>query len=194
MPGDRWQQFANLRAYFAFMWTHPGKKLLFMGDEFGQEREWDHDRGPDWYSLDDPMHASVQLALRDLNHLYREIPALHSKDCVPDGFAWVILDDAHQSILGYFRFASAGDTVLLVVCNFTPVPRYDYRVGVPHSGEWREIFNSDAKIYGGSNIGNGGRRLAETLPSHGQPFSLNLVIPPLATIMFEGMPTEASVG
>jgi 1,4-alpha-glucan branching enzyme len=194
MPGDRWQKFANLRAYFGFMWSHPGKKLLFMGGEFGQEREWDHDRGPDWHLLDDPMHEAVQRVVRDLNVLYRTIPALHKKDCAAEGFAWVIADDRLQSVLGYLRFGDAGDAPVLVMCNFTPVPRYAYRVGVPQGGQWREIFNSDAAIYGGSNVGNAGVCVATGVPSHGHPNSLDLVLPPLATIVLESASTPAPPG
>jgi 1,4-alpha-glucan branching enzyme len=183
MPGDAWQRFANLRAYFGFMWSHPGKKLIFMGGEFGQEREWDHDRGPDWYLLDNPAHAGVQLALRDLNQLYQTTPALHRRDCQHDGFAWAIIDDCVQSVFAYFRYGAWEDAPVLAVCNFTPVPRYDYRIGVPRGGEWLEVFNSDAEIYGGSNLGNGGTCLAEDVPAHGHPMSLRLILPPLATVL-----------
>jgi 1,4-alpha-glucan branching enzyme len=183
MPGDEWQRFANLRAYFAFMWSHPGKKLIFMGGEFGQEREWDHDRGPDWALLDNANHAGVQRALRDLNHLYRETPALHRRDCQPDGFAWVIIDDRAQSVFAYLRYGEWGDAPVLVVCNFTPVPRHDYRIGVPNGSVWHEVFNSDAAIYGGSNLGNGGACAAQDVAAHGHPHSLNLILPPLATIL-----------
>ena len=183
MPGDEWQRFANLRAYFGFMWTHPGKKLLFMGGEFGQEREWSHDWGLDWFELDKPLHTGVQKLVRDLNSIYRENPALYRKDCEPDGFRWVVLDDRDQSVLAYLRFGDAGDPPILAVCNFTPVPRHGYRVGVPRSGAWQEIMNSDAAVYGGSNFGNGGEVQAEDVASHGLPASLALVLPPLATLI-----------
>jgi 1,4-alpha-glucan branching enzyme len=183
MPGDEWQRFANLRAYLGFMWTHPGKKLLFMGCEFGQEREWNHDWGLDWFELDKPMHTGVQKLVRDLNRVYRENPALHRKDCEPDGFRWVVLDDRDQSVLAFLRFGDAGDPPILAVCNFTPVPRRGYRLGVPRGGAWQEIMNSDAAIYGGSNLGNGGEIQAEDVASHGLPASVALLLPPLATLI-----------
>ncbi len=183
MPGDMWQRFANLRAYLGFMWTHPGKKLLFMGGEFAQEREWNHDAELDWHLLDDPRHAGMQLLVRDLNRLYRETPALHRHDCEADGFRWVIIDDRDNSIFAYLRLGGADDPPVLAVCNFTPVPRSGYRIGVPHGGAWRELLNSDAAIYGGSNMGNGGWIDAEAVASHGLPASLSLTLPPLATIV-----------
>jgi 1,4-alpha-glucan branching enzyme len=183
MPGDIWQRFANLRAYFGFMWTHPGKKLLFMGGEFAQEREWNHDRGLDWYLLDDPRHAGVQALIRDLNNVYRETPALHRKDCEADGFRWVVIDDRDQSVFAYLRFGAAGDPPVLAVCNFTPVPRSGYRVGVPRPGVWIEVLNTDAAAYGGANMGNGGGLTASGIESHGLPASLELVLPPLATLI-----------
>ncbi|MBV9757466.1 MAG: 1,4-alpha-glucan branching protein GlgB [Alphaproteobacteria bacterium] len=183
MPGDEWQRFANLRAYFGFMWTHPGKKLLFMGGEFGQEREWSHDWGLDWFVLDRPMHVGVQTLVRDLNRTYRENPALHRKDCESDGFRWVVIDDRDQSVFAYLRFGNPGDPPILAVCNFTPVPRYGYRVGVPQGGAWHEILNSDAAIYGGSGLGNGGVVSGSDVASHGLPASLDLLLPPLATLV-----------
>ena len=183
MPGDTWQKFANLRAYLGFMWTHPGKKLMFMGGEFAQEREWNHDRGLDWHLLDQPENRGVQTLLRDLNALYKTIPALHQRDCEPDGFRWVVLGDAEQSVFAYLRLGSEHAKPALVVCNFTPVPRYGYRLGVPHGGAWREILNTDASVYGGSNVGNGGVIDAEDAPSHDLPASLSLTLPPLATII-----------
>jgi len=183
MPGDEWQRFANLRAYFGFMWTHPGKKLLFMGGEFAQEQEWNHDRGLDWFLLDGPYHARVQALVRDLNRLYRDNPALHRKDCGPDGFRWVVLDDRDQSVFAYLRFGDPEDPPILAVCNFTPVPRHGYRLGVPRGGEWHEILNTDAAAYGGANLGNLGEVEAEDVASHGLPASLTLLLPPLATVM-----------
>jgi 1,4-alpha-glucan branching enzyme len=188
MPGDRWQRFANLRAYFGFMWTHPGKKLLFMGGEFAQEREWNHDTGLDWHLLDDPMHAGMQRLLRDLNHAYRRTPALHVRDCESEGFRWVVMDDRDQSVFAYLRLGGPDDPPALVVCNFTPVPRSLYRIGVPRAGSWREIVNTDAALYGGSNLGNGGEVQAEETGSHGQPASLVLTLPALATIVLS--PTQ----
>jgi 1,4-alpha-glucan branching enzyme len=181
MPGDRWERFANLRAYFAFMWGHPGKKLLFMGSEFAQEREWNHDRDLDWASIDDPAHAGVQRLVRDLNRLYVSEPALHQRDCDPAGFAWMVGDDRSNSVFAFLRFAPDRAPVL-VVCNMTPVPRRGYRIGVPQAGGWREIFNSDSGYYGGSNVGNEGRVETSPVAVHGQAQSLELVLPPLATI------------
>jgi len=183
MPGDEWQKFANLRAYFGFMWTHPGKKLLFMGGEFAQWREWNHDAGLDWFLLDDPRNKGMQLLLADLNAAYRDVPALHARDTEPSGFRWVIMDDSEQSVYAYLRLGASGDAPVLVVCNFTPIPRTGYRVGVPQDGVWSEILNSDAAPYGGSNVGNGGAVTAETVPSHDLPASLVLILPPLVTII-----------
>jgi 1,4-alpha-glucan branching enzyme len=185
MPGDRWQKFANLRAYYGFMFGHPGKKLLFMGGEIAQEREWNHDGSLDWHLLDDPYHYGIQALLRDLNHLYRELPALHQRDCEPEGFEWLELHDSEQSALAFLRRGREPHQVAIVACNFTPVPRYNYRLGVPHGGHYRERLNSDAEMYGGSNIGNGGGLWAEPVPSHGRPFSLSMTLPPLATVIFE---------
>jgi len=183
MPGDEWQRFANLRAYFGFMWTHPGKKLLFMGGEFAQEQEWNHDRGLDWFLLDRPNHARVQALALDLNRVYRDNPALHRKDCEPDGFRWVVLDDRDQSVFAYLRFGNPEDPPILAVCNFTPVPRHGYRVGVPRGGAWHEILNTDAAEYGGANLGNMGEVEAEDMASHGLGASLTLTLPPLATVI-----------
>jgi 1,4-alpha-glucan branching enzyme len=181
MPGDRWQRFANLRAYFGFMWGHPGKKLLFMGCEFAQEREWNHDRELDWPSLDDPAHAGVQRVVRDLNRLYASEPALHRRDCDPSDFMWTVGDDRSNSVYSFLRLAP-DQSPILVVCNMTPVPRHGYRIGVPQAGGWREIFNSDSGYYGGSNVGNEGRVETAAIAAHGQQQSIELVLPPLATI------------
>jgi 1,4-alpha-glucan branching enzyme len=181
MPGDRWQRFANLRAYFGLMWGHPGKKLLFMGGEWAQEREWNHDRDLDWRSIDDPMHAGVQRLVRDLNHLYASEPSLHRRDCEASGFDWVIGDDRSNSVFAFLRLA-ANEAPVLVVCNMTSVPRHGYRIGVPRAGNWREILNSDSAFYGGSNVGNEGDVAAGPVPAHGVAQSLELVLPPLATI------------
>jgi 1,4-alpha-glucan branching enzyme len=184
MPGDRWQRFANLRAYYAFMWSHPGKKLLFMGSEFAQEREWNHDTGLDWHLLGDPMHRGVQQVLRDLNRLYRELPALHELDADPAGFQWIDAGDAEQSTLSYLRRSRDPHELAIIAANFTPVPRRGFRVGVPRAGRYRECFNSDALEYGGSGLGNGGGVEAEAHPAHGQAYSLVLTLPPLATLVF----------
>jgi 1,4-alpha-glucan branching enzyme len=183
MPGDTWQRFANLRAYFGFMWTHPGKKLLFMGGEFAQDREWNHDTGLDWFLLDDPLHRGVQSVVRDLNAAYRNNPALHVRDARPDGFSWVVMDDTGQSVFAYLRLGEDGDPPVLAVCNFTPVPRSGYRVGVPLAGPWQEIVNTDASIYGGSGVGNNGEVTAEPIAAHGHAASLSLTLPPLATLI-----------
>ena len=188
MPGDRWQRFANLRAYYGFMWTHPGKKLLFMGGEFAQQHEWNHDTSLDWHLLGDPLHRGVQRAVRDLNRLYRELPALHELDTEPDGFQWIDAGDAEQSTLAYMRRSRDPHELAVVVANFTPVPRHDYRIGVPHGGLYRERFNSDAFDYGGSGLGNAGAVRAQAHPAHGQAHSLVLTLPPLATLLFTHEP------
>jgi 1,4-alpha-glucan branching enzyme len=181
MPGDAWQRLANLRAYFGFMWTQPGKKLLFMGGEFAQEREWNHDWQLDWDLLDDPRHRGVQRLVRDLNRLYAAEPALHARDCDPSGFRWLVADDRLDSVYAYLRLAGNGRP-MLAVSNFTPVPRPNYRIGVPVSGDWRVVLNTDAPTYGGSGfpLRNGA---ALPAPSHGQPASLDLDLPPLATLI-----------
>jgi len=183
MRGDDWQRFAGLRAYFGFMWSHPGKKLIFMGGEFAQPREWNHDAPLDWGCLDDPRHRGVQLMLRDLNRLYGQEPALHRLDCDPAGFAWIIGDDRDNSVLAYLRRGADGDPPILAVVNMTPVTRRGYRVGVPGGGTWHEVFNSDAGHYGGSNTGNAGAVRAAAVAAHGQPASVELVLPPLSTIL-----------
>jgi 1,4-alpha-glucan branching enzyme len=184
MPGDQWQRFANLRAYFAFMWTHPGKKLLFMGGEFAQEREWNHDIGLDWQLMGDPFHAGVHRLMRDLNWLYRSTPALYQRDCEPEGFRWIDAANGSESVLSYMRWAADGEGLAVIVCNFTPVPRQNYRIGVPRPGYYRERVNTDALDYHGSGIGNFGAIEAEPTPMHGQPYSLRLWLPPLATLIF----------
>ncbi|MCB1653506.1 MAG: 1,4-alpha-glucan branching enzyme, partial [Pseudomonadales bacterium] len=184
MPGDRWQKFANLRAYLSFMWAHPGKKLLFMGCEFGQWREWNHDQQLDWYLLQYHDHQGVQKLVGDLNRLYREEPALHDQDDVAQGFQWLIGDDATNSVYAWLRWSKAGKP-LLVVANFTPVPRPGYRIGVPFSGTWQEVLNSDADTYAGSNYGNGGGVMTQALPSHGQEVSLALNLPPLGVLILQ---------
>lgn len=182
MPGDRWQKLANLRAYLGFMWSHPGKKLIFMGSEIASWREWNHDRYVDWSLLDDPSHAGLQRLVRDLNRLYAGTPALHRSDAEPAGFAWVVGDDFTNSVFAFLRKA-ADEPPILVVCNLTPVPRYDYRIGVPSGGSWHEIANTDSRFYGGSDLGNDGRVQALSEPAHGHGHSLRLTLPPLATIM-----------
>jgi 1,4-alpha-glucan branching enzyme len=185
MPGDHWQKFANLRAYFGFMWTHPGKKLVFMGGEIAQWAEWNHDGEIDWNAADNPLHGGVRRLLRDLNRTYREQPALHLRDSDPAGFRWVVGGDYGNSVYAFLRIGSDEAPPLLAVANFTPVPRYGYRVGVPWRGRWRELVNTDAAIYGGSNMGNGGGLHTADTPSHGHDQSLELILPPLATILLQ---------
>ncbi len=183
MPGDQWQRFANLRAYYAFMWMHPGKKLLFMGGEFGQEREWNHDHALDWHLLEDPLHRGVQSLIRDLNRLYRDIPALHEADCSADGFEWIDSNDADNSVLAFLRKGSDTNDPMIVICNFTPIVRERYCIGAPRGGAWSEILNSDSSFYGGSNVGNQTHVNAIDNPRHGRPASLELTLPPLATLV-----------
>jgi 1,4-alpha-glucan branching enzyme len=179
MPGDNWQRFANLRAYYAFMFGHPGKKLMFMGGEFGQEREWSHDHSLDWHLLEDPLHAGVQSLIRDLNKLYRDIPALHELDCDPEGFEWTVMHDADRSVFAWLRKGRDTNDRCLVVVNFTPQVYRDYRIKVPFPGVWREVLNTDSAIYGGSNVGNAGA--VRTLDEGSIP-EVSLAIPPLAAI------------
>ena len=181
MPGDEWQQFANLRALFAYMWTHPGKKLLFMGGEFAQRREWTHEGELEWWVADLPGHAGVRKLVRELNHVYRAERALHALDFAPQGFEWIDAGNAEQSVFAWLRRSS--DECVLVVGNFTPVPHSNYLVGVPARGVWREIFNSDAREYGGSGWGNLGGVESCPVAAHGRPESVNLTLPPLAVIV-----------
>jgi 1,4-alpha-glucan branching enzyme len=193
MPGDRWQQFANLRAYFGFMWAHPGKKLLFMGGEFGQEREWNHDASLDWHLLEQADHAGVKRLVGDLNKAYRTLPALHQRDCEPSGFQWLVADDSLNSVLAFARIGDEGEKPVAVACNFTPMPRSDYRIGVPSKGFWREVVNTDAADYGGANMGNMGGVHTQDIASHGFAQSICLTLPPLATLILqcEGEPEQA---
>ena len=185
MAGDDWQKFANLRAYYAFMWGYPGKKLLFMGQEFAQRREWSEARALDWDLLDHAPHQGVRKLVRDLNYLYRSRPALHARDCEPEGFAWLIADDKQNSVFAWVRNAPGGNPVA-IVSNFTPVPREDYRVPLPAAGKWREIMNTDATDYGGSGKGNGG--MVEASAGDGGRVSATMLLPPLSTIMLELVP------
>jgi 1,4-alpha-glucan branching enzyme len=185
MPGDDWQKFANLRLLLAYMYAQPGKKLLFMGAEFGQWREWNHEESLDWHLLQYDPHAGVQRLVEDLNRLYRSEPALHELDCDPAGFEWIDCNDAQQSTLTFLRRGSSTDDTMVVACNFTPVPRYNHRVGVPRAGFWQEILNSDSKDYWGSGQGNLGGVHASPVPFHGRPYSLNLTLPPLAAVFLK---------
>jgi 1,4-alpha-glucan branching enzyme len=182
MPGDAWQQFANLRLLFTYQMTHPGKKLNFMGNEFGQGREWDSGGQLDWALLEIPWHAQVKTLLRDLNRLYRTLPCLHELDFTHEGFAWIDCHDADQSVLSYIRKDRNGRSAI-VALNFTPVPREGYRIGCPATGFWREVFNSDSEYYGGSNLGNGAGLVAEEQPWMGYPYSLTITLPPLAGVI-----------
>jgi 1,4-alpha-glucan branching enzyme len=184
MPGDAWQKFANLRLLFAYQMSYPGKKLNFMGNEFGQGREWAVGSSLEWELLDVDWHRGVQNLTRDLGHLYHSTLALHELDFSPEGFAWVDCHDADQSIVSYLRRARDGSYVI-VVLNFTPLERYGYRIGAPDSGKYREIFNSNAEIYGGSNTGNGTGLVAEDTPWMGFAHSLVITVPPLAGIIIQ---------
>ncbi|RWF04395.1 1,4-alpha-glucan branching protein GlgB [Mesorhizobium sp.] len=184
MAGDDWQKLATLRAYYAFMWGYPGKKLLFMGQEFAQRREWSEARALDWNLLDFQAHRGVWQTVRDLNYLYRSRPALHARDCEPEGFSWLIVDDSANSVFAWLRKAPGGNPVA-VISNFTPVPRDDYRVPLPTAGRWREIINTDATDYGGSGKGNGG---AVEARAEGGGISATILLPPLSTIMLEFAP------
>jgi 1,4-alpha-glucan branching enzyme len=179
MPGDAWQRFANLRAYYGFMYGHPGKKLMFMGNELAQEREWNHDRSLDWHLLDRPHHRGVQTVVRDLNLLYRATPALHDLDCEAAGFEWLVSDDTERSVFVWLRNGRDPFARCIVAVNFTPHVRYDYRVRVPIAGAWKEVLNTDAASYGGSNVGNAGTVNALDAGEHSE---LSLVLPPLAAI------------
>jgi len=185
MPGDDWQQFANLRLLFGYMWTHPGKKLVFMGCEFGQRREWNHDDSLEWHVLEYPLHEGVRKWVADLNRTYKENPSFYQKDFSNDGFRWVQRGDWEQSALSYLRIGDDAAPPLLVVCNFTPVPRTNYRVGVPRGGYWRELLNSDAAEYGGSGMGNLGGVEATPMPYEEYSHSLTLTLPPLAALVFK---------
>lgn len=184
MPGSEWEKFANLRAYYGFMWGHPGKKLLFMGQEFAQGSEWNHDAEIDWACIGNPLHYGMQLLVRDLNAIYRATPALYAHDCDGAGFQWIEADDAAHSIYAWVRRGGPGDAEVVVVCNFTPVERSGWRMGFPQPGLWREVLNSDAEVYGGAGRGNLGRVTALPGESHGQPAHADLVLPPLSTLIF----------
>jgi 1,4-alpha-glucan branching enzyme len=185
MPGDDWQKFANLRALFGYMHAQPGKKLLFMGGEFGQWREWTHDASLDWQLLDYPLHAGALKWVQELNRLYRSEPALHELDCDPAGFEWIDCGDADSSVVTLIRKAKSSSAIILVACNFTPVPRSNYRVGAPRGGFWQEVLNSDAHQYGGSNMGNLGGVEAVPIVLHGRPYSLTITLPPLSVSFFK---------
>jgi 1,4-alpha-glucan branching enzyme len=181
MPGDPWQKFANLRAYYSFMFGHPGKKLMFMGSEFGQDTEWNHDVSLPWHLLERSEHIGVHRLVRDLNHLYRETPALHALDCDAAGFEWLVTDDADNSTFAWLRKGRDPTDRCVFVVNFTPQVIRDYRLRVPFAGKWREALNSDSSVYGGSNVGNAGAVSTVATPDSQE---LHIVLPPLAAIFF----------
>ena len=185
MPGDNWQRFANARAFLAYMYAHPGKKLLFMGTEFGQTAEWNHDTQLDWGLLEYPEHATFQTMVKELNWLYRREPALFEVDNSYSGFEWIDLQDSESSVISFVRFARNREDFLVFACNFTPVPRDGYRIGVPRAGRYRELFNTDSELFGGSNKGSGGAVVAEDIPCHGRPASVTISLPPLAVVAFK---------
>jgi 1,4-alpha-glucan branching enzyme len=185
MPGDDWQKYANLRALFGYMFGHPGKKLLFMGGEFGQWNEWYHEASLDWDLLEYPPHRGVKDWVQDLNHLYRNEPAMHELDFSIEGFEWIEFRDSESSVISFIRKPKSTSDIMLIVCNFTPVPRYNYRVGVPRGGFWREVLNSDATIYGGGGHGNAGGVEATPVPIHGRYNSISLTLPPLGVLFFK---------
>jgi 1,4-alpha-glucan branching enzyme len=182
MPGDRWQQLANLRALYAYMWAHPGKKLLFMGCELAQEQEWSHDRSLDWHLLESREHSGVQQLVRDLNQRYRAEPALWEVDFEPAGFRWLEPNDAAANVLAFQRCSADGRRVLVCACNLSPVPRPKYRLGLPRAGAWSELLNTDSEFYGGSGVGNMGVVTAEPRPWHEQPYSTEITLPPLGVV------------
>jgi 1,4-alpha-glucan branching enzyme len=185
MPGDEWQRFANARAFLTYMYTHPGKKLLFMGSEIGQTAEWNSEADVQWWLLQYDVHRKFQAFNTALNEVYKSQPALYQIDFTYTGLEWIDFHDHQNSIISFIRFGHRREDFVVVVCNFTPVPHKHYRIGVPESGEYLEIFNSDAEIFGGSNMGNAGRVFAAPDPSHGRPASMSLIIPPLAVMMFK---------
>jgi len=185
MPGDDWQKFANLRLLLGYMYAQPGKKLLFMGAELGQWREWHHDESLDWHLLEYQRHAEIKKLLEDLNRLYRREPALYELDCEPAGFEWIDGSDVEHSVISFIRKGKSTNSIVLVVCNFTPMTNFKYRIGAPRGGFWGELLNSDAKQYGGSGQGNMGGVEAALVPWHGRPYSLNITVPPLATVFFK---------
>jgi len=184
MAGDAWQKFASLRAYYAFMWAYPGKKLLFMGQELAPWSEWSEARGLDWDLASHAAHRGVQSLVRDLNRCYREHPALHARDCEPEGFEWLLADDRETSVFAWARHGGGGGPIIVSVSNFTPVPRHGYVLPLPAPGRWREIINTDAEIYGGGGMGNLGAVEAEAQPSHGKPAHAKVTLPPLASLYF----------
>jgi 1,4-alpha-glucan branching enzyme len=185
MPGDLWQRFANLRAALGYMYGHPGKKLLFMGGEFGQWWEWNHAESIHWHLLEHEPHRQLQKFVKELNQLYRNEPALYEVDYSWEGFQWIDFQDQDASLISFFRRGKNPDDVVVFACNFTPIPRTNYRIGLPLAGFYQEILNSDSENYGGSNMGNMGGVTAEEVPSHNQPYSAKITFPPLAVVVFK---------
>jgi 1,4-alpha-glucan branching enzyme len=191
MPGDAWQKFANLRLLFGYMYAQPGKKLIFMGGEFGQGMEWNHEKSLDWHLLEYPYQGGLKRWVEDLNRTYRREPALYETDFDHTGFEWIDCNDMDNSAISFIRKGHSANQILLIVCNFTPVPRFNYRVGIPHKGFWKEQLNSNAGDYGGSGTGNLGGVDADPIPFHGRPYSIDITLPPLAALFFkmdEGKP------
>ncbi|HQD36843.1 MAG TPA: 1,4-alpha-glucan branching protein GlgB [Thermodesulfovibrio thiophilus] len=187
MSGDDWQKFANLRLLYGYMYAHPGKKLLFMGGEIAQRDEWYHEKSLDWHLLEYESHRAIQRWVKDLNNIYRNELALHELDCEPSGFEWIDFNDSIHSVISFLRKGKNSKNIILVVCNFTPIPRFNYILGVPENGYWKEILNSDSEVYGGSNHGNIGGVEASMTPSHGRPYSISVTVPPLGLIFFKWM-------
>jgi len=185
VPGDDWQKAATLRALYGFMYSHPGKKLMFMGCEFGQDREWNYDQSLDWHALDKPLHKGLQRFVQDLNRVYRSEHAMHEIDFDPAGFQWIDCNDSENSVVSFIRRARNADDFVVSVLNFTPVPRDGYRIGVPVAGPYLELVNSDGDLYGGSNVGNGGAIFSEPIASHGCDQSLRLTLPPLGFLLLK---------
>ena len=185
MPGDDWQKFANLRLLFGYMYAQPGKKLLFMGGEFGQWDEWYHETSLAWHLLEYPSHSGLKKWVRDLNQLYQTEPCLHETDFEPSGFEWIDCNDSQQSTLSLLRKGNSNGSYLVAVCNFTPVVRNEYRLGVPREGFWKELLNSDSSLYGGSGLGNLGGVQARKKPMHGRDYSLEITLPALAIVFFK---------
>jgi 1,4-alpha-glucan branching enzyme len=193
IPGDAWQKLATLRTLYGFMYAHPGKKLLFMGGEFGQWHEWNHDASLDWHLLDHPLHAGLQHFVEDLNAIYAREPALHEVDFESPGFEWIDCNDYESSVISLMRRGRQAGEPVVVVLNWTPLVRQSYRVGVPEPGYYRELLNSDASTYGGSNVGNEGGRASEPVPAHGHQHSLVLTIPPLGVLFLKrDVPVESA--
>jgi 1,4-alpha-glucan branching enzyme len=184
MPGDQWQKFANARAFLGYMFTHPGKKLLFMGCDIGTYDEWDSNASVPWDLLHYPIHDGLRAYVRELNRVYREQPALHQVDAEYRGFEWIDFSDVDQSSISFLRRGKDANEFVVVACNFTPVPRAKYAIGVPETGFYRELLNSDAAMFGGSNLGNAGGVTAVATPRHGRPYTITITLPPLAVVVF----------